>query len=146
MNIEIREAYQADFEAVHALIIEFAEFIKTPEKVTTSPSQMIADKDHFNCFVAVNDNNRIIGFATYFVAYYSWTGRAFYLDDLYVTEEYRGGGIGNRLLNKVIETAKNQNCKKVRWQVSNWNQKAIKFYKMRGATIDDVEINCDLIL
>ena len=85
-----------------------------------------------------------MGFATYFIAYYSWTGKVVYLDDLYVLEKYRGLGIGSKLLDRVIEIAKNENCKKVRWQVSNWNDKAIEFYKMRGAIIDEVEINCDL--
>lgn len=94
----------------------------------------------------VTDNETIIAFSTYFFAYYSWTGKAIYLDDLYVTETYRGKGIGNLLFNKIIETAKNNNCKKVKWQVSNWNKKAIKFYKNKGALIDDVEINCDLFL
>ena len=145
MTVDIRKAELADFEAIYSLIIEFAEFVKTPEKVITTPSQMIYDKDYFNCFVAV-ENSIVIGFATYFFAYYSWTGKAVYLDDLYVIEKYRGLGIGNKLLDKVIETAKSENCKKVKWQVSNWNNKAIQFYKKRGATIDEVEINCDLNL
>jgi GNAT superfamily N-acetyltransferase len=145
MTLDIRKAKTTDFEEIHSLIKEFAEFIKTPEKVITTPSQMNNDKDYFNCFIAV-DKNKIIGFATYFIAYYSWTGKAIYLDDLYVLEKYRGQGIGNKLLDKVIETAKSENCKKVKWQVSNWNEKAIEFYKIRGATIDEVEINCDLTL
>jgi GNAT superfamily N-acetyltransferase len=145
MTLDIRKAKTTDFEEIHSLIKEFAEFIKTPEKVITTPSQMNNDKGYFNCFIAV-DKNKIIGFATYFIAYYSWTGKAIYLDDLYVLEKYRGQGIGNKLLDKVIETAKSENCKKVKWQVSNWNEKAIEFYKIRGATIDEVEINCDLTL
>ncbi len=143
MTIDIRKAEANDFEAIYSLIIEFAEFIKTPEKVITSPTQMKKDKDYFNAYIAV-DNNQIVGFATYFMAYYSWSGKAVYLDDLYVLEKYRGLGIGNQLLDTVIATAKTENCKKVRWQVSNWNEKAIAFYKMRGAAIDTVEINCDL--
>lgn len=146
MTINIRKAEPVDFEEVYSLIIEFATFIKTPEKVMTTPSQMMTDKDYFNCFIAVDDKNKVVGFATYFIAYYSWTGKTVYLDDLYVLEQFRGLGIGNKLLDKVIETAKRENCKKVRWQVSNWNEKAIEFYKMRGATIDEVEINCDLKL
>ncbi len=143
MTIDIRKAEANDFEAIYSLIIEFAEFIKTPEKVMTSPTQMMKDKDYFNAYIAV-DNNQIVGFATYFMAYYSWSGKAVYLDDLYVLEKYRGLGIGNQLLDTVIATAKTENCKKVRWQVSNWNEKAIAFYKTRGATIDTVEINCNL--
>ena len=145
MTISIRQAIPGDFDQVYLLIKEFATFIKTPEKVTTTPSQMVEDKNHFNCFVAL-DKDKIVGFATYFICYYSWTGKAMYLDDLYVLENYRGLGIGNKLLDKVIETAKNEDCKKVRWQVSKWNHKAIAFYKSKGAVIDDVEINCDLKL
>ncbi len=143
MTISIRKAEPADFEAIYALIKAFAEFIKTPEKVLTTPAQMMQDKDFFNCLVAI-DKDAIIGFATYFFAYYSWTGKSVYLDDLYVVAPYRGRGIGSKLLDEVIAIAKNENCKKVRWQVSNWNEKAIEFYKMRGAIIDAVEINCDL--
>jgi diamine N-acetyltransferase len=145
MKLEIRKADTDDFSEIYSLIKEFAAFIKTPEKVITTPSQMICDKEYFHCFVAT-DSDKIVGFSTYFIAYYSWIGKTLYLDDLYVLANYRGHGIGSKLLDKVIETAKNENCKKVRWQVSNWNKKAIDFYKSRGATIDNVEINCDLEL
>lgn len=145
MKIEIRKAKPEDFKTVYLLIKEFAEFIRTSEKVLITPEQMEMDKDFFNCFIAV-DNDKIIGFATYFTAYYSWTGKALYLDDLYVLEQYRGQGIGNSLFDKIIETAKNDRCKKVKWQVSKWNQKAIDFYKGKGAVIDEVEINCELMI
>jgi diamine N-acetyltransferase len=68
------------------------------------------------------------------------------LDDLYVTDAYRKQGIGKKLLEAIIDVAKKEQCKKVRWQVSNWNNNAINFYKKMGAAIDDVEINCDLFL
>ena len=142
-NIIIREAHTNDFEDIFSLIKEFATFIQTPEKVTTSVSQMKDDKDFFNCFVAVHEN-KVIGFASWFYAYYSWTGKAIYLDDLYVMEPYRKKGIGNLLFDKVLETSKNEKCKKMKWQVSKWNSKAIEFYKSRGASIDEVEINCEL--
>lgn len=143
--MEIRKATTNDFGQIFSLIKEFAIFIKTPDKVLTSASQMVNDADCFHCYVAI-DKEKIVGFSTYFFAYYSWTGKTVYLDDLYVTEAYRGLGLGNKLLDKIIETAKANNCKKVKWQVSNWNVKAIEFYKSRGATIDEVEINCDLYL
>jgi diamine N-acetyltransferase len=144
-NIKIRRAGPSDFEQVYMLIREFAAFIKTPEKVLTSPSQMTEDQQYFNCLIA-EDGEKIVGFATFFYAYYSWTGKAIYLDDLYVTESYRGKGIGAALFDHVIELGRSCNCKKMRWQVSNWNSKAIAFYRSRGAGVDDVEINCDLAL
>lgn len=61
-------------------------------------------------------------------------------------EKYRGNGLGSKLIVEVIEMAKRENCNKVKWQVSKWNQQAIEFYKSKWAEIDDVEINCELIL
>lgn len=145
MDVIIRKATENDFEEVYSLIKEFALFIKTPGKVSITPEQMILDKDYFQCLVAV-EGERIIGFATYFFAYYSWTGKAIYLDDLFVLEEFRGRNVGTMLMDSVFDTGRKENCTKVRWQVSNWNSKAIEFYKKRGAVIDDVEINCDLKL
>lgn len=145
MKITIRKATPSDFNDIHALIMEFATFIQTPEKVRITPEQMIEDQQVFNCLVALKDDT-IIGFATYFFAYYSWSGKAIYLDDLYVQEALRGNGIGSQLFDRVTEIGQQENCVKMRWQVSNWNQKAQAFYKSRGAEIDEVEINCDLTL
>lgn len=145
MNIEIRKATENDFIVIYELLKEFSVFIKTPEKVTVTLDQMVKDKDCFNCLVAI-DNETIIGYAAYFFAYYSWTGKSLYLDDLFVLEQYRGQRIGTRLIGSIIDIARQENCKKVRWQVSNWNKPAIEFYKNLGAKIDDVEQNCDLCL
>lgn len=146
MSITIRKADPSDFAAIFSLIKEFSIFQKTPEKVTISLEQMMADVNIFQGFVAETDNKDIIGFATFYFAYYSWSGRGLYLDDLYVTEAYRNKGIGKMLLEKVINLAKNSHCKKIRWQVSKWNTNGIDFYKKMGATVDDMEANCDLIV
>lgn len=140
---EIRKGVPADFEAVYGLIEEFAQFTNNTDKIQNSPKQMQEDKDFFRCLV-VMDGDRMVGFASYFVAYYTWTGKTMYLDDLFVKEAYRGKGIGNALMDTMLELAREENCKKLRWQVSSWNKNAITFYKRRGASIDDVEMNCDL--
>ncbi len=145
MTVKIRKIAAEDYPAVHQLILEFAIFIRTPEKVTITVEQMIAERESFNCLVAEADG-RIIGFATFFPAYYSWTGKAIYLDDLYVPEAYRGRQVGARLLEAVIGIGRESGCKKVRWQVSRWNERAIDFYRKRGAVVDDTEMNCDLFL
>jgi len=145
MNITIRKAISTDFIEIHNLIKEFALFIKTPEKVKITPEQMVEDKNFFKCLVATKDDT-IIGFATYFFSYYSWTGKAIYLDDLYVPEKYRNNGIGTMLFDEIMNIGKKENCFKMKWQVSNWNKKAQDFYKSKGAIIDDVEVNCDLEL
>ncbi|HEY0057487.1 MAG TPA: GNAT family N-acetyltransferase [Flavisolibacter sp.] len=142
----IRSADEQDFHRVVSLIREFSVFWGAPETVTITAEQMIEDRHLFRCFVAETQNKEIIGFANCFFAYYSWTGKAMYLDDLYVTGAFRKQGIGRMLLMKVIELAKEQGCKKVRWQVSKWNTNAIEFYKSMGATTDEGEMNCDYIL
>ena len=145
-NIIIRKAVPADFAGILLLLKEFAQFQKTPQKVTITAEQMQAEKDLFQCMVAESVDGQIVGFITFFPAYYSWSGKAMYVDDLYVTEEYRKRRIGKMLLDTVIQMAKEENCKKVRWQVSHWNINAILFYKSIGALIDDTERNCDLML
>ena len=146
MNCTIRKAAPADFEAIFFLIKEFALFQQTADKVSITLEQMHADKNLFQCFVATTSDGKIIGFATFFFAYYSWSGKALNLDDLYVTQQFRKQGIGKMLLDKVIALAKKEDCKKLRWQVSGWNTNAISFYKKIGAYIDGADINCDLYL
>src|ERR1700734_3667158 len=104
MDTIIRRAEAADFPAVYALFREFAVFQKTPEKLHITLDQLIADAEHFQCFVAemiggadggggaetgggadgggeTGGGREIVGFASFFMAYYSWTGKAIYLDD-----------------------------------------------------------------
>ncbi|MGZ8551500.1 MAG: N-acetyltransferase family protein [Chitinophagaceae bacterium] len=142
----IREANENDFPAIHSLILEFAAFQKSSEKVSVTVEQMKKDKGLFRCLVAETAEKEIIGFASYFFAYYSWSGKAVYLDDLYVTQTHRKKGVGAALLNGIIDIGRKNNCIKVRWQVSNWNKNGIDFYKRMGAEIDEVEINCDFVL
>ncbi|GAA4338110.1 GNAT family N-acetyltransferase [Flaviaesturariibacter amylovorans] len=144
--MSIRPGIATDIPAIHALLLEFATFQQTPEKLTVTIAQLQADHELFRCFVVENVAGRIVGFASYFFAYYSWSGKALYLDDLYVQEAFRQQGFGKALLEAVIEMAKAEQCVKVRWQVSNWNTPAIAFYRAMGATIDAVELNCDLAL
>lgn len=143
--INIREAQVSDFESIHALFKEFAEFEKLPEKMTNTVDRMIAEKDFFNCFIAETSDNKIIGYVTYFFCYYTWTGKALYMDDLYVEPDFRGQRVGSMLIRQIIEYAKDTGCHKLRWQVSEWNKPAIDFYQKLGAEINHVDQNCDLI-
>ena len=143
MSIQIRPSTEADLPFIYQLIQEFAIFQKTPEKVKITLDQMIADQHDFKCLVAV-DEGKIIGFSSYYFAYHSWSGKAIYLDDLYVQPDYRGQNIGNQLFDAVLEIGKLSGCIKMKWLVSHWNTKAQRFYQSRGATIEDTEWICDL--
>lgn len=146
MNVRIDRIQEEDFEELISLFKEFAEFENLPERMVNTVERMRLEKDFFNGFIIRNEDQEILGYTVFFFAYQTWTGKTLYMDDLYIRKEYRGKGFGSLLINKVIEFAKDTNCYKLRWQVSNWNHPAIKFYQELGATIDEVERNCDLIL
>jgi GNAT superfamily N-acetyltransferase len=146
MKFTIREIKKKDFPELIEIFQEFAEFEKLPDMMINSVEQMETESDFIHGFVVVDEEMRIIGYATYFYAYYTWIGKSMYMDDLYVKRDFRGNGLGTKLIKKVIEKAKSDKCNKLRWQVSEWNQPAIDFYKNLGATIDSVESNCDLSL
>lgn len=139
----IRIAEENDFPKILEMIKELALFEKAPEKVINSVDFMKQEKDLFGCYVAETESGEITGMALYFFAYFTWVGKSLYLDDLYVSPEHRGKGIGTALLDKIFEKAKSENCRRLRWQVIHWNTPAIKMYKKVGATIDNDWINCD---
>lgn len=145
MSIEIRPSQTSDLASIYELIKEFSEFQKTPEKVKVTLAQMLEDQEAFKCLVAI-DGETIIGFASYYFAYHSWSGKAIYLDDLYVQPAYRGRKIGNQLFDSVMEIGQRSRCVKMKWLVSHWNTKAQAFYKGRGAVIEDTELICELNL
>lgn len=146
MTYRIVKITDEDFDTLVSLFHEFALFEKLPEKMINTVERMKEEKDFINGFVVKDQRNKIVGYVTFFFAYYTWTGKSLYMDDLYVRPEYRGKGLGSKLINKVIDFAQKNKCNKRRWQVSNWNHPAIGFYKSIGAQIDDVESNCDLLL
>ena len=146
MTIKIREADERDFEQIVELFTEFSVFEKHPEKMDNSVERMRTEKDYFHCYIAETTGEKIVGYVSYFFCYYTWTGKSIYMDDLYIKPEYRGKGTGSLLIQKVIDLGKETKCRKLRWQVSHWNQPAIDFYKSLGAEIDNNEQNCDLIL
>src|SRR5208282_2185599 len=142
MTVIIREGKEKDFPVLMELIKDLATFEKAPHEVKNSVDQMRQEKESFGFFVAEEDG-KILGAAIYFFAYYTWVGKSLYLDDLYVKPEYRRRKIGSRLLNRVFGLAMKQHCKRLRWQVLDWNKDAISFYEKHGATISNEWLNCD---
>ena len=104
---------------------------------------MNKEKDLFRCFVAETEAGEIAGMALYFFAYYTWVGKSLYLEDIYIKEPFRQHKIGTALLGKIFEVARAEDCKRVRWQVLNWNKAAIQMYTKNGADLDYEWINCN---
>lgn len=146
MSYIIKPATESDFPSLIDLFKEFSAFEKLEHLMVNSVGQMIQEKEFFKCLVAKDNQGSIVGYVTFFFAYYTWSGKTLYMDDLYVKEEHRGKGLGRDLINRVINFGKESKCRQMRWQVSNWNKPAISFYESLGAKINMVEQNCDLIL
>ncbi|PLW95366.1 MAG: GNAT family N-acetyltransferase [Marinilabiliales bacterium] len=143
MDIRLRSATEKDYPEIIGMITELAFFEKAPERMTNTVEQMKEEKDLFQCIMAEDNDGNILGMALYFFAYFTWVGKSLYLDDLYVKEQYRGNGVGKILLRELMNVALNENCKRVRWQVLDWNTNAIELYRKSGATLDDEWLNCD---
>ena len=143
IDFKIRKGGEKDFSALLSLFREEAVHDgSNPGVVKNSVAQMKKEKKHINFFVA-EQNKKVVACAVYFIVYYTWAGKSLYLDDLFVKEKYRGGGIGTQLLNKVFEVAAKENCNRLSWQVEEKNKLAQNFYKKLGARFGDKWFNCD---
>lgn len=132
---------------VYALIQELAEYERAPQEVTNTLEEMERDgfgeNPIYKFFVAENEEG-VVGIALYYTAYSTWKGRMLFLEDLVVTERLRRAGIGRRLFDAVAQEAKDTGAKRFKWQVLEWNEPAIAFYKKIGADLDGEWINCNM--
>lgn len=140
--ISIRKANKEDCAAIVALVKELAIYELAPNEVTVSLEHFLESGFGANpvwwAFVACNDDV-IIGFALYYIRFSTWKGQRMYLEDLFVTEAYRGKGIGKMLFDALIQEAKEKKLNAICWQVLHWNQPAINFYKKKYNTTFDSE-------
>lgn len=145
--MSIRKGKPEDLQAVFDLVMELAIYEKAPEEVENSIERMKEDgfgeKPVFEFFVADVEGD-IVGTAIYYYRYSTWKGKAIYLEDLVVRESERGNGYGKLLLDAIVVEAQTTDSKQVRWQVLDWNEPAINFYKKLGAHLDEEWVNCTL--
>jgi GNAT superfamily N-acetyltransferase len=149
MEVIIRPAIQSDCARLLELIHELAVYEKAPEQVTVSLSHFIesgfGNKPVWWALVAEVDGI-VVGMALYYIRYSTWKGQRLYLEDLLVTEEMRGNKIGSMLVDALIKEAKQQGFKGMNWQVLEWNEPAINFYKKYKADFDPEWVNCSITL
>ncbi|MES2279532.1 MAG: GNAT family N-acetyltransferase [Bacteroidota bacterium] len=146
-NINLRIAKKEDCPRLMELIHELAVFELAPEQVTVTLAEFeeagFGSKPVWKAFVA-EDNGAIIGMALYYIRYSTWKGQRLYLEDLIVTESYRGKGAGKLLFNRCVQEAHELGFNGMTWQVLDWNEPAIKFYNMYQAGIEAGWLNASL--
>lgn len=144
MDFTIRKATKKDLPEVLALVTELAIYEKAGQEVTITLEEL--EKDGFGdnplyWIILAENENGILGMSFYYIRYSTWKGRCLYLEDIVVKEEYRGQKIGKVLFEETIKAAKAMNAKLMTWQVLDWNEPAINFYKKFNAELDGEWIN-----
>ncbi|NAW67485.1 GNAT family N-acetyltransferase [Photobacterium halotolerans] len=140
-EIEIRQATVNDASTILKFITELAIYEKqecevkaTLEEIENSLFAQGATVHAIICML----NNEPIGFAVYFYNYSTWLGKhGLYLEDLYVSTEYRNVGAGKAILKYLAKLAVEKKCGRFEWCVLDWNEPAIEFYKSIGANAQD---------
>jgi GNAT superfamily N-acetyltransferase len=148
MDIIIRRALQTDCPRLLELIYELAVYEKAPQEVTVSLSHFSDSGFGANPvwwgFVAEVDG-MVVGMALYYIRYSTWKGQRMYLEDILVTESMRGNKIGSKLMDQLIIEAKEKKFTGMNWQVLEWNEPAIHFYKKYNASFDPEWVNCSIV-
>ena len=145
MEFLIRKAKATDMSKVLDLIVELAIFEKEPLAVEISVDDLIqhgiGSSSDFDCFVAEAAND-IVGIALVYTRFSTWKGRVLHLEDLIVSKNMRGKGVGSALLDRVVKHASDLKVKRVSCEVLDWNTPAIQFYEAKGA---DVKRDWDVV-
>ena len=145
MGFKIRASRKEDMSQVLQLIRELAVFEKEDNEVDVTITDLekdgFGDQKLFHCFVAEKEG-AIVGMALVYPRYSTWKGPILHLEDLIVTKDMRGSGLGTALLDEVVKYGNALGVKRISWEVLDWNEPAIKFYESKGA---DVKRDWDVV-
>ena len=147
MQKEIRSASPADVPFILQMIQALADYEKEPQEVTITPEELLRDgfgeKPLYQCLILCLDT-KPVGFALYYNRYSTWKGKTLYLEDLFVIPEARGSGLGKQAMVELARIARDTGCVRFEWQVLDWNQPAIDFYKSFGTSLQPQWVTCRL--
>ena len=136
-NLTIRDAKKRDLATILDFVRELAIYEKAKEEVVATEDDLykaLFGKESVARTVICELDGKPIGFALYFFNFSTWLGKlGLYLEDLYVSRQYRGMGAGLALMKHLARVAKEKNCCRFEWSVLDWNKPAIGFYESIGA-------------
>lgn len=136
MDLRIEEAERKDSQVILDFIKGIAKYELLEDQVEANVKdieQSIFDEKSAQVIIAYLED-KPVGFALYYYNYSTFKGKkGLYLEDIFVYDAYRNLGIGNKLFNYLRNKAKIEKCGRMEWVCLNWNQKAIDFYKAKGA-------------
>jgi GNAT superfamily N-acetyltransferase len=146
-DLIVRKIKPEEMDDAYTLVRELAIYEKAEASFTIDIGEYHEQfkEGLFQILVAEYKGN-IIGMALYYPTFSTWKGKMMYLEDFVVKESYRKTGIGQLLFNAFIQSSKEQNCKLVKWQVLDWNEPAINFYKKNKAIIEDEWLSCKIFI
>lgn len=137
--LNIRPGRASDAQLILQFIRELAEYEREPRAVTATEADLVRDgfsaDPKFRVVIAEWEGHPA-GFALFFYNYSTWQGRpGLYLEDLFVRPQFRGRGIGKKLLLYLARLALRENCGRFQWQVLDWNTPSLRFYESLGARV-----------
>ena len=138
MSQIIRLATIDDMPKVLELIRELAHFEHEEHQVEVTVEELerdgFGDKPAFTCFVG-EIKGEVKGMALVYNRYSTWKGIVLHLEDLIVSQDMRGVGLGTKLLDEVVKYGHSLGVKRISWEVLDWNKQAIKLYEKKGAKV-----------
>ena len=140
----VRPGRPEDIPAVHALIVELAIYERAESEVIVGVETLMADgfgPDAIYELIVAEADGKVVGMALWYVKYSTWKGKCGYLEDLMVADSHRGLGMGKALFEAVARTSAQRGYLRMEWQVLDWNEPAIGFYKRLGAALDGEWVN-----
>lgn len=140
----VRKGTKNDVKAVHALIVELAIYERAEQEVSNTVDQLLLDgfgEDPVYELLVAETEEKVVGMALWYTKYSTWKGKCGYLEDLVVQADVRGRGIGKALFLEVAKACAHRGYGRMEWQVLDWNEPAIGFYRSLGAGLDPEWLN-----
>jgi len=136
-TFHIRKAIASDIPAIHDLVRELAIYEHSESAFTATLEDYTRDFEAglFEVLLAEQDG-LVIGMAFYYMTYSTWKGRMLWLEDFVVKEAFRRTGAGRLLFEAFLAEARQRSCRLAKWQVLDWNEPALNFYRRHNAIIE----------